>query len=208
MFALILHLNLGTILVLKVYIYNPAKMAKEKSTMMRLPHWIVRRTLACLRCLLEHPVFSNYFWCLWLEHSVFFRLILMLFREKKKLQDELNQLSRNCLKDVESRSTVSLWEYVLIIVWHQDNVSLSQQTLDICLLGILHLYEMVSLLVHNHLTFKIPRSTQSSMLSTVQLCNYIFSLTSYMIYFQAKPDKLRKGGQADRKQGWGIFNRE
>ena len=39
-------------LVPKVYVYNPAKMAKEKSTMMKLPHWIVRRTLACLRSLL------------------------------------------------------------------------------------------------------------------------------------------------------------
>jgi len=61
----------------KVYIYNPAKMAKEKSTMMRLPHWIVRRTLACLR-------------------------------EKKKLQDELNQLSRSFLKDVQSRYSTSV----------------------------------------------------------------------------------------------------
>ena len=29
--------------------------------------------------------------------------ILIFFREKKKLQDELNQLSRNCLTDVQSR---------------------------------------------------------------------------------------------------------
>ena len=77
----------------QVYIYNPAKMSKEKSTMMRLPHWIVRRTLACLRCLREHSILSHY-------------LLSMLFREKKKLQDELNQLSRNCLKDVESRYTL------------------------------------------------------------------------------------------------------
>ena len=28
------------------------------------------------------------------------------------------------------------------------------------------------------------------------------------IYFQAKPDKLRKGGKADGKQGGGIFNGE
>ena len=76
-----------------MYIYNPAKMSKEKSTMMRLPHWIVRRTLACLRCLREHSILSHY-------------LLSMLLREKKKLQDELNQLSRNCLKDVESRSTL------------------------------------------------------------------------------------------------------
>ena len=78
----------------QVYIYNPAKMSKEKSTMMRLPHWIVRRTLACLRWMLEYSV----------------ALLSMLFREKKKLQDELNQLSRSCLKDVESRSTLGIME--------------------------------------------------------------------------------------------------
>ena len=34
--------------------------------------------------------------------------ILIIFREKKKLQDELNQLSRNCLTDVQSRFWFSI----------------------------------------------------------------------------------------------------
>ena len=83
--------------MVQVYIYNPAKMAKEKSTMMRLPHWIVRRTLACLR------------WCSNIQFLS--KLISLLFREKKKLQDELNQLSRNCLKDVQSRSTLYKYNF-------------------------------------------------------------------------------------------------
>ena len=83
--------------MVQVYIYNPAKMAKEKSTMMRLPHWIVRRTLACLR------------WCSNIQFLS--KLISLLFREKKKLQDELNQLSRNCLKDVQSRSTLNKYNF-------------------------------------------------------------------------------------------------
>ena len=37
-----------------------------------------------------------------------FVVILIIFREKKKLQDELNQLSRNCLTDVQSRFWFSI----------------------------------------------------------------------------------------------------
>ena len=130
--------------MVQVYIYNPAKMAKEKSTMMRLPHWIVRRTLACLR------------WCSNIQFLS--KLISLLFREKKKLQDELNQLSRNCLKDVQSRSTLYKYNF------NSRSIFFSS--------GIQRLYKTASPLVrHNHRAFKIQRSTQSLMPSTLPLCN-------------------------------------
>ena len=157
---------------------------------MRLPHWIVRRTLACLRCLREHSILSHY-------------LLSMLLREKKKLQDELNQLSRNCLKDVESRSTL----YKLIYQGDHFPFPLNSRSIPFSL-GILRLYEMASPLVLNHLTFKIQRrSTQSLMPSTLQLCKHKWMFINLPNLLPGKTRQVTKGRKGWRKARWRNLQR-
>ena len=148
-------------------------MSKEKSTMMRLPHWIVRRTLACLRCLREHSILSHY-------------LLSMLLREKKKLQDELNQLSRNCLKDVESRSTL----YKLI--YQDDHFPFPLNSRSIPFFQVFYVCTRW-LLRWSSITLPSKSKEEALNLRCLQHCSYVITLGIFqicMIYVQAKSDKL------------------
>ena len=82
--------------------------------------------------------------------------ILIFFREKKKLQDELNQLSRNCLTDVQSR------------FWFSIKITKCSRPLPIQ--GILA-KETPSPLVPSRLTCSRRRSTPSLTPSTLLPCN-------------------------------------
>ena len=82
--------------------------------------------------------------------------IWIFFREKKKLQDELNQLSRNCLTDVQSR------------FWFSIKITKCSRPLPIQ--GILA-KETPSPLVPSRLTCSHRRNTPSLTPSTLLPCN-------------------------------------
>lgn len=65
--------------------------------------------------------------------------------------------------------------------------------------GIQHLYEMLSPLVHNHLTFKIQRSTRSSMPSTVLQCNFHQYFQNMHNLCSGKISQVTKGRKDWRK---------
>ena len=74
--------------------------------------------------------------------------------------------------------------------------------------GIQHLYEMLSPLVHNHLTFKIQRrSTQSPMPSTLQLCKHKRKFIILPNLFPGKTRQVTKGRKGWRKARWRNLQR-
>ena len=123
--------------------------------------------------------------------------ILIFFREKKKLQDELNQLSRNCLTDVQSR------------FWSSD-----QHAKILCN-------------ARDHFLLKVfwpkrhlPRWSPVALLAATEEALHLWRLQhcchvienpiiskSNKFLLQAKPHNLRKGGKTVRTKGRRVLNR-
>ena len=123
--------------------------------------------------------------------------ILIIFREKKKLQDELNQLSRNCLTDVQSRFSSS-----------DQHAKILCNARDHFLLKVFW--------PKRHL----PRWSPVALLATAEEALHLWRLQhcchvvinpiiskSNQFLLQAKPHNLREGGKTVRTKGKRVLNR-